>query len=50
MERVEDYRAVVERCAEADLADRVAAAVEGCSVVVPEGLGVEVSGAVVDAG
>ena len=30
--------------------DRVAAAVEGCSVVVPEGLGVEVSGAVVDDG
>ena len=35
---------------EADLADRVTAAVEGCSVVVPEGLGVEVSGAVVDHG
>ena len=50
VERVEDYRAVVERCAEADLADRVADAVEGCSVVVPEGLSVEVSGAVVDAG
>jgi len=50
VERVEDYRAVVERCVEADLADRVAAAVEGCSVVVPEGLGVEVSGAAVDSG
>ena len=50
VERVEDYRAVVERCAEADLADRVADAVEGCSVVVPEGLSVAVSGAVVDAG
>ena len=29
VERVEDYRAVVERCSAADLADRVAAAVEG---------------------
>jgi len=50
VERVEDYRAVVERCSQADLGDRVAAAVEGCSVVVPEGLGVEVSGAIVDDG
>ena len=50
VERVEDYRAVVERCSEADLTHRVAAAVEGCSVVVPEGLGVEVEGAVVDHG
>jgi L-lactate utilization protein LutC len=50
VERVEDYRAVVERCAAADLADRVAAAVAGCSVVVPEGLGIEVPGSVVDAG
>jgi L-lactate dehydrogenase complex protein LldG len=50
VERVEDYRAVVERCAAADLPDRVAAAVEDCSVVVPEGLGVEISGAVVDDG
>jgi L-lactate dehydrogenase complex protein LldG len=50
VERVEDYRAVVERCEAAELADRVAAAVEGCTVVVPEGLGVEVPGAVVDAG
>jgi len=50
VERVEDYRAVVERCAAADLADRVAAAVKDCSVVVPEGLGVEVNGAVVDDG
>ena len=50
VERVEDYRAVVERCAAADLEDRVAAAVAGCSVVVPEGLGVEVKGAVVDDG
>jgi L-lactate dehydrogenase complex protein LldG len=50
VERVEDYRAVVERCAAADLADRVAAAVAGCSVVVPEGLDIEVPGSVVDAG
>ena len=50
VERVEDYRAVVERCAGADLEDRVAAAVEGCSVVVPEGLAFEVTGAVVDDG
>ena len=50
VERVEDYRAVVERCSDADLGDRVAAAVKDCSVVVPEGLGVEVSGAVVDDG
>ena len=50
VERVEDYRAVVERCAEAELSDRVAAAVRGRSVVVPEGLGVEIGGAVVDNG
>jgi L-lactate dehydrogenase complex protein LldG len=50
VERVEDYRAVVERCSRADLAGRVAAAVAGCSVVVPDGLGVEVDGAVVDDG
>lgn len=49
VERVEDYRAVVERCTASDLVARVLAAVEGCSVVVPEGLGVEVPGAVVDA-
>jgi L-lactate dehydrogenase complex protein LldG len=50
VERVEDYRAVVERCTGADLTGRVAAAVKGCSVVVPQGLGVEVDGAVVDVG
>jgi L-lactate dehydrogenase complex protein LldG len=50
VERVEDYRAVVERCEASDLGKRVAAAVAGCSVVVPEGLRVEVSGAVVDEG
>jgi L-lactate dehydrogenase complex protein LldG len=50
VERVEDYRAVVERCTASDLGDRIAAAVQGCSVVVPDGLGVEVSDAVVDDG
>ena len=44
VERVADYRAVVERCAPDELADRVAAAVRGCSVVVPDGLGVSVDG------
>lgn len=48
VERVADYRAVVERCRAEDVAARVAAAVEGCSVVVPEGLGVVVAGAVAD--
>jgi L-lactate dehydrogenase complex protein LldG len=50
VDRVADYRAVVERCGPAELAARVIAAVEGCSVVVPEGLGVEVPGATVDTG
>lgn len=50
-ERVADYRAVVERCSAADLADRVAAALpDGARVVVPPGLGVEVPGATVDDG
>ena len=46
-ERVADYRAVVERCTTGELAERVAAAVEG-RVVVPAGLGVEVAGAIDD--
>ena len=50
VDRVEDYRAVVERCTAAELTDRVLAAVAGCSVVVPPGLGVEVPGATVDDG
>ena len=50
-ERVEDYRAIVERCTPAQLARTVAAAVpRGASVVVPEGLSVAVPGAVVDDG
>jgi L-lactate dehydrogenase complex protein LldG len=49
VERVADYRAVVERCTPDELVDRVAAAVDG-RVVVPGGLGVEVPGAIVDEG
>jgi len=50
-ERVADYRAVVERCAAADLSATVAAALpDRASVVVPPGLGIEVPGAVVDDG
>ena len=50
-ERVADYRAVVERCAEADLVATVAAALPaGARVVVPDGLGFEVPGSVVDDG
>ena len=50
-ERVADYRALVERCAEADLAERVRAALpEGGRVVVPSGLGIDIAGAVVDDG
>jgi len=48
-ERVADYRAVVERCTPDQLAERVAAAVEG-RVVVPDGLGVPVVDATVDDG
>ena len=50
VERVTDYRAVVERCTPAELADRVASAVRGCSVVVPEGLRVVIPGARTDDG
>lgn len=47
--RVEDYRAVVERCPADELAARVVAAATG-TVVVPAGLGVEVPGAAEDDG
>ncbi len=47
VERVADYRAVVERCTPSELTGLVAAAVSGYSVVVPDGLGFEVPGAVV---
>ncbi|GIM63580.1 hypothetical protein Pve01_80870 [Planomonospora venezuelensis] len=50
VERVEDYRAVVTRCAAADLAAAVAGALAGASVVVPPGLDLEIDGAVVDDG
>ena len=50
VERVADYRAVVERCTPDELAGLVAAAVSGHSVVVPDGLGFEVAGAVTDEG
>jgi L-lactate utilization protein LutC len=49
-ERVADYRAVVTRCAAADLAAVVAEALAGASVVVPPGLDLEVTGSVVDDG
>ncbi|WP_416955274.1 LutC/YkgG family protein [Nocardioides sp. T5] len=49
-ERVADYRAVVTRCAAADLAAAVAGALAGASVVVPPGLDLEIDGAVVDDG
>lgn len=51
VERVEDYRAVVQRCAPADLSAAVRAAIpEGSRVVVPDGLSVVVPGAVTDGG
>jgi L-lactate dehydrogenase complex protein LldG len=50
VERVADYRAVVERCHADELTQRVLAVLEGCSVVVPDGLRVEIPDAVVDTG
>ncbi|HEX5918612.1 MAG TPA: LUD domain-containing protein [Nocardioides sp.] len=50
VERVEDYRAVVTRCAAADLESTVARALGGARAVVPPGLGLEVAGATVDEG
>lgn len=48
-ERVEHYRAIVERCSPEDLPGRIAAALpDGARVVVPAGLAVEVPGAVLD--
>jgi L-lactate dehydrogenase complex protein LldG len=50
-ERVEDYKAVVERCTSGELAARVVAALpDGARVVVPPGLSVDVPGADEDAG
>jgi L-lactate dehydrogenase complex protein LldG len=49
--RVADYRAVVERCAPDDLVGRVAAALPtGARIVVPDGLDLDVPGAVADDG
>ncbi len=50
VERVEDYRATVTRCAESALADVLASAIEGLTVMVPDGLPWPVAGAVADAG
>jgi L-lactate dehydrogenase complex protein LldG len=50
VERVADYRAVVERCSPAELEARVREVVAGERVVVPDSLGIDVPGAVVDAG
>ena len=50
VERVADYRAVVERCSPEELGERLRAALAGERVVVPEGLELDVAGAVVDAG
>jgi L-lactate dehydrogenase complex protein LldG len=51
VERVADYRAVVERCSASELASVVSAALpDGVRVVVPAGLGIEVPGAVQDTG
>ena len=49
VERVEDYRAVVERCSSDELAERLRSLTAGVRVVVPAGLGVEVPGAEIDA-
>ena len=48
VERVEDYRATVQRCTEAELADLLAAETAGRRVVVPPGLPWALPGAVVD--
>ena len=50
VERVEDYRAVVNRCSADDLGGVVARVLGGASSVVPPGLDVDVPGAVVDGG
>lgn len=50
VERVEDYRAVVTRTGSADLGETVARVLDGATVVVPEGLDLDLPGAVVDDG
>jgi len=49
-ERVADYRAVVERCADPEVGARVATAVAGLRVLVPEGLDPAIEAAVGEAG
>jgi L-lactate dehydrogenase complex protein LldG len=50
-ERVADYRAVVQRCAEGEVEARIAAALAGAArVLVPEGLPWQVAGGVPDTG
>lgn len=50
-ERVEDYRALVTVCTEADLESQVAKALLGCAkVIVPDGLGVSVPSSTPDRG
>ena len=49
-ERVADYRAVVERCTPRQLKTRLTAALPEGRIVVPDGLSVDVPGAVVDDG
>ncbi|MEU4452738.1 lactate utilization protein C [Nocardioides sp. NPDC023903] len=50
VERVEDYRATVTRCSTAEVAEELARAVAGRSVVVPPGLPWPVPGSVDDTG
>jgi L-lactate dehydrogenase complex protein LldG len=51
VQRVEDYRAVVERCSGAEVADRVAAALgDAAKVLVPDGFAWPVPNAVTDTG
>jgi L-lactate dehydrogenase complex protein LldG len=49
-ERVADYRATVVRCADDEVADRIAAALDGARAVVPQDLPWEVAGSVADDG
>jgi L-lactate dehydrogenase complex protein LldG len=49
-ERVEDYRAVVERCAEDEVEARIVAALDGATAVVPAGLPWSVPDSVPDTG
>ena len=50
VERVEDYRAVVTRCARDDLASALATVLAGSSVVVPDGFPWAVPGGIADTG